>query len=89
VKTLLSILLLSALLPVHANSGELGQKIFKKFIEYKHSWDISRGEGVAEDLCKDRNSYSKLSLKDKNALSTYWYFVKSDNPYGIRLAGCG
>lgn len=80
-KTLLSILLLSALFPAHANSGELGQKIFKKFIEYKRSWDISRGEGVAEDLCKDRNSYSKLTPKDKKALSTYWYFVKSDSPY--------
>ncbi|MHB0997344.1 MAG: HEAT repeat domain-containing protein [Elusimicrobiales bacterium] len=78
---------LSLLLPAPAFSGKFGQKVFKKYIEVTRKWSISRGKGVAADLCKDRNAYSGLSQKEKKNLSVYWHFSKSDTPYcGLTLA---
>lgn len=68
-------------------SGELGQKIFKKYIEFTRSREISRGSAINEDLCANKDSYTELSKDDKKALSAYWYSNKSDTPYcGMMLA---
>lgn len=79
-RTIFCILLPAILFPAPAFSGELGQKLFKKYIEFSNNRKVSRGADVSEKLCADRNAYVGLDSEDKEDLLAYWYFQGESSP---------